>query len=912
MKIVRLLLALAILAPVVCLRGADPAAAPAAKPATAAEIAYWKKLQAELAAFRAANAAYATRYFISFKVAQLNDVMARTEKFLDARDGDAVEGLGADLVAYRKQLMAMLDATLTPFRMAAQGHGFAAGSANFNPQKSLMLLSRANAEFEAINGYKYELYRLHLEIDNRIFAGGGPRFLFFRTLNLGDSSDFEYAKSTPAQRDEKFVAASRAIHPSLGATAEKRFLKYRTEGRGPEVIMAKRDEFITGVLEINKKTANMTDEQLAAQEKGIPADSDDSERAMYELVFALERLRRANPIGQSVMLENWKAVFAQWLGKADESAVPDGCNDLAISRKEGWFAFTPDGKNVEARSIKTGDLMYTATSEFPIRGLAFGADSSLYAFTTGGLLRAAPPAGVEKATFSALNNVPYQTLVGALAAADDRERFAYAWGGALALGSEGNEHLFHATSSSVITAVDIDATGRHVVVGYSGKDNTGANKIRLGIDVLDLPESKDELAKNSVNPRAFNPAYQAPVTAVAVGEGAQYVAIATGVETFGTVELYHFVSAEDPVTTQLALDNQSYNFVALTGSGDKTMVVAGTRNGMIRVWSAKTGDLIARYPVPSGPQGVSLALVGSELITASLGAPGIYRWSAADGKLLATLGGDTPAIDAAKVAADLKAEQARRPLIAKYVALPEASDPKARLAAAKKLIETDKADLEASGLLDFVETTVATARVAEIKALGDADKFSEVYQLTKSLLAQGIDTQTTRFYLLGAARRTKAPDTEALFAAALEAYPQSADIRYQHHMYLQDKFSRAGQVDAALKEIDAIDEIRSDGAPHHNLRQSILFAAADLASTAGNQQRALDLYVKSLDYCRTKEDQLNVLPSIFHLAYPLKNWDMCTRVASAMIELDPAKKNDKQFMDAARYAYQMLQQQGGK
>lgn len=911
MKLLRLLLLLALAVPLVPARAAD-AVPVVTTPATPAEIAYWTKLQAELAEFRAANAAYAARVFTQFKVAQLNEIGSRTEKFLDARDADAVDGLGADLQEYRKQLTAMLNATLTPLRLYAEAQGFGAGSANFNPQQAMILGTRAYTEFEAVNGYKYELFRLHQAINKRVVAAGGPRILFFRTLNLGDSSDFEYAKSTPAQRDEKFVAASRAIHPSLGVTAEKRFLKYRQDGRGAEAIMIKRDEFITGVLEINKQTANMSDEKLAAEEKNLPADMPEAERAMFDFVFALERIRRTDSIAHSVLLENWKAVFAQWLGKADESSVPDGCNDLAISRKEGWFAFTADGKDVEGRSIDTGAIVFTVTSEFPIKGLAFGSNSSLYAFTTAGIFEMKPPAGSAPATFQAVNKVAYQTLVGAFAAAADRQRFAYAWGGALAIGSEGNEHLFKANSSSVITAVDIDKAGRHIVVAYSGQDNTGAKDVRYGIDVLDLPESRQELADKSVESRSFNSAFAVPVKAAAVSAGAEYVVIATGLETFGTVELFHFVDPLKPVITQLALDNQPYNFVAVTGSGDQAIVVAGTRNGMIRAWSAKTGDLVARYLVPSGPQGVALAVEGETLVTVNLGAPGSYRWSVADGKLLATLDGEAPKIDAAALAVELKAEQARRPIIAKYLTMRDITDPKAKVEAAKKFLAEDKAALETSGMYDFVENTITTTYHGELDKLMDAEKYPELYQRGKEFVAQDIRTETIYFYLLAAARLTRAADAEQLFADALKLYPESDDIKFQQHTYLKDKYSRAGSVDAAMKEIDQLNALRPDGAPRNSLRQGVLFDAADRAYNAGNQQLALQHYLKSLDYCESKADQLNVLPSIFPLAYALKNWNLCTRVASAIIELDPAKKNDKQFMDAARYAYQMYQQQGGK
>src|SRR5688572_18684519 len=139
MRFLRFVLLVAFLVPLVSAPAAESPPV-VATPATAAEIAYWKQLQAELAEFRAANAAYGTRMFIKFNVSQLNEIMSRTEKFLDARDGDPVDGIGADLVAYRRQLVAMLDATLTPLRLNAQGQGFVAGSANFNPPKAMELL----------------------------------------------------------------------------------------------------------------------------------------------------------------------------------------------------------------------------------------------------------------------------------------------------------------------------------------------------------------------------------------------------------------------------------------------------------------------------------------------------------------------------------------------------------------------------------------------------------------------------------------------------------------------------------------------------------------------------------------------------------------------------------------------------
>ncbi len=901
MKLLRLLLLVALVAPV--LRAAEPAP----KPATPAEIAYWKNLQADIIAFRAANGAYAARNFMQYSVVQLNDIMSRTEKFLDARDADPVDTLGADLQEYRKQLMAMLDNALTPLRLTAAGHATKAGSANFNPQASMENFLRAHQEFEIVDGYKGPLYKLHREIDLRIAAGGGPRIMFFRSLNLGDSANFEYSATSPAQRNEKFIAASAAIHPALGVLAEHKFLGWRRDGQPTDQILEKREEFIQGVLDINKETAKMSEAQLDQQLAGIPADAPIQDRAMFEFVVALERLKRTDAVGHSVMLENWRAVFAQWLGKADDEGIADGCNDLVVSAGGGWGAFTTDGLNVEARDLKTGAVVFRARSEFPIRGLTLGADGGLFAFTTGGMFRLEPPSGGAEARFQVLNQVSYQMLVGALASASERERYVYAWGAAPAISDDGREMLFKANSSSRITAVAMDAKGLNALVAYSGLNDTGDGRVRWGYDILALPESSQELAEKSVSSRSFNPSFRAPVNAIALTEGAEHVALVTGRGLFGTVELHHFVNPDEPEKSQLALDNQAYAFVGFTGTGENLSVVAGTRNGVVRVWSAKTGDLVARYQVPSGPQGVAMALDGDELVTANLGAPGFFRWSAAAGELLQTLDGDAPKIDPAQLAAELKAEQARRPIVARYLAMRDIQDANEKVAAARKFLAEEGPALEAAGLKEFVAGTVSTTREAELEKLTDAKKFADALKLARECIKEGLNTQTIYFYYLIAARRANAPDADRIHDEAKAAYPQSTDIAYLIHTYRQQQHSRAGNVDAAMKEIDEMDSLRPDEAPHASTRQGVLFDAADRAYKAGNAQAAIQHYMKSLDYCRTKADQLNVLPSIFSLAYSVKNWDLSARVAGAILDLDPNKKNDKQFMDAARYAYQMSQ-----
>jgi tetratricopeptide (TPR) repeat protein len=905
-------LALAVPAPIFC---ADTTPAKeTVKPATPAEIAYWKKLQGEIAALRTANAAYQAKNFVELSVAQMNEIMSRLEKFLDAREGDPVDTLGADLQAYRKQLLAMMDNALVPLRLAAKGKGTAAGSANFNPAAAMENLIRANAQFRTVDGFKSELYRLHRAIDQRVMTAGGPHFLFFRSLNLGDSAEFEYAASTPAQRNEKFIAASKAIDPALGVLAEKRFIRYRNDGRLDEEIEAKRDDLLKTIDTLGKQMAEQTEAQLDEQIKGIPADFSPEERALLEAAVNFEKRGRVSPIGASIALQDWQAAFAQWLGKADGLTPPDGCSDLAVSAKEGWFAFTPDGHSVVARSAKTGAVMYTARTEGVIRGLAYSSNASLYAFTTAGLMRLDPPAGTEEGKFVAVNNVKSQTLLGRIAAAPERERFAYAWGAAPAIADKGQESLFKANFASCVTAVTIDAAGKRVVFGYSGQNDTGRSDPRSGFDMLDLPDSSDELAKLSITSHQYVSQFAIPITSIALSPASDYAVIAASLSSFGSVELYDLKKKEDApdVRTQLALDNQPYNFVRFIGTGEALSVVAGARNGMVRVWSVKTGELTARFQVPAGAQGVALGWSGDALISVNLGAPGIYRWSVTDGKLLDTWDGDAPKLETEKLAAELKAEQARRPFTAKFLALRVIPDAKEKQAAAKKLLETEKDALDATGLRDSVESFLIEARGTEIYDLVKAKKWADALKLGKESVAEGLVNASIYDDMIIAARKAAPGEVTSLIATAVKLYPQSDRLRFQSAYQQQTDLSEAGRVDEAMKAVDEMDSMHPEDRPHHDARFYVLLRGAAFAMKSDNKKLAIEYYTKSLDHAETKSQQLDALRSIFPLAYGLQNWTLAVRAGSAAIELMPELKNDQQYMAALRYAYQLYQKQGGK
>lgn len=866
-------------------------------PATQAEVNYWRTLQGEIAALRSANSSLDAKYLFQQPLPEINATMARVEDFLDRRDDDPVDDLEADFRSYREQLMAMLDSALNPIRASAKLNE---AGRSMNVQERMAQTTRYLANMRLVDEFKPGLARQHEALNARIVAAGGPRIFFFQNLNFGDAAVLSGNKLSPLERDKQFVEESTAIDPGLGALAESKFLVWRRDGRIDQELEAKRDQILNEITTVQKNASKVPTAGLEKELGNLP-EGDASARAIVGAAIRLELVQRQRKAAYALKILDWKSAFARWLGQAtSDTSIWEACRDVVASNDGSRYAYSIDGQTVTVRSTDQNTLVAQTTFDGDVRGLAYGANHKLLVFTTLGLFEWDDQADESP---QMRNPTASPNISGRIATAADRNRSFYVWANLPELAENGKASTFRASGSSSISSLAMDPTGRYIAIGYTGRNNLGtSDEVTVGVNVLALP---DQLGDGSITSNKYNPPYIETVTSIAFDAGATHLAMATNDDGRGTIAIFDREKG-DASRRVFALDNQPYHYITFL-SGDTPRVLAAARNGIVRIWDLATGDLVQRFPVPTGPQGVAVGLVGQTLVSVALGSESIVRWDLNDITQPIAVAGPAPAVDAAAIAAALKTERSLQPTQAKLVAFSAAStEEETKLG--RDLLQNHGEQLDLLDRRRTVEYVVGNNLANQIEALYKAKKYTEAVQVGQRAIADGFGTRNVYYELIYALRGTsQMKDATKATETALELFPTSREIRYLYHTQRKDNFTASNEVDAAMKEIDEIGNIYPEDRPNSTMRQGVWLTIASKAHKAGLKQDALNSYIKALDLCRTKEDQLRIIPTVFGVAYELKNWKLAANAANMWLNADPNKKNDQQFLKLARYAYSQSQ-----
>ncbi len=866
-------------------------------PATTAEVEYWRTLQAEIAELRAGNGNTGTKMLFQQPLPEINATMARVEDFLDLRDEDEIDDLGPDLIEYREQLNAMLDSALNPIRAAAK---LKEAQGSVNVQERMVQTTRYLANMRLVDEFKYDLASLHERINARIVAAGGPRIFFFQNINIGDEAVLKSTKQSPLERDKQFVEESTAIDPGFGALVEEKFLSWRRDGRIDQELEAKRDQILDEIAGVRKNTANMSNAALEKELSNLPQD-DVTVRAVVGAAIRIELLHRKKQSAAALIFLDWKTAFARWLGKAtDDTSIWEACRDVAATADGSRYAYCSDGKTVVVRSVDQNGITAKTTFEGDVRGLAYGANNQLLVFTTRGLFEWADQ---ENRAPQMRNETVSPNISGRVVTATETNRAFYVWANLPELSDNGRTSTLRVSGSSSISSLAMDNSGKHVAIGYTGQDNlANGDKVSTGVNVLALPE---DMGDGKISSTKFNPPYIETVTSIAFDADATNMAMATADDGRGTIAVFNV--AEGHKSRRLfALDNQPYHYIDFI-AGETPQVIAASKNGLVRVWDFATKELLQRFPVPTGPQGVAIGLVGDKLISVALGSESIVSWDLNNIAQPVVVAGSAPKIDNAAIAAAIETERALRPTqekLAAFIAADGAEDDRI----GRELLKNNAKELELLDRTRTVQVVVGNGIADQINALYKAKKGAEGVKIGRQAIADGFATRSVYYELIYCLRATsQMREATKLTETGLNLFPTSRDMRYLYHLQRMENFIAAKQVDAAMKEIDEIGNIYPNDRPNSKLRKNVFLGIASTAQKKGNDAVALDHYIKALDHCRTKEEQLKLMPTLFGLAYGLKNWNLTVNIANMWMNIDPNKKNDQQFMQWARYAYSQAQ-----
>ncbi len=864
-------------------------------PATAEEIAYWRDLQAVIAAFRAANSELPNQ-IIEMSVVQLNDAMDRVEAFLDARNEDEIEDFGQDIQDYHRNLIGLFEAAIPPL---TEGTKFQEQANRANPMARMMAGAKAVNLMEQAEDFKPTLRDLHQSISQRIVAGGGPNIFFFQGLNLSDKNWVSGRGLSPLERDERFIAESAGIDEGLGILAEHYFIPLRKDGRSDSEIAAIRDKTLELLQEFAESLGNMSSVQIKAELAKEPPP-DFSEVTIGRMGFALrqELIRRDRESDAAFRLIDWKACFARWFGEATANSVDLACDELAVSHDGVRYAYCPDLQTVMVRSTTDDAVIATQSFEGDVRGLAFDFEDRLMVFTTKGLFRW--DVMLEDEPYLR-DNTASANLTGALATAATVDRFAQAWAHIPGFTRGNLDTKVTARGSSNITAAAMSADGRLVGYGFSGTDNLGnGERTYDGVVIIGMPQQEDS-TDEKLSSKFYLQAYRGPVTDIAFDDDASHLAFC-----LDTGEVVVFpVGGDDTTRQQLTIDNQPYHFVTFL-PGESPRVLAAARNGVIRIWNYETLELLQRYVVPTGPAGVAVGIEGDVLFSAALGADSLHRWNVATGEHLATVVGADPVIDTEALAAALATENTLRPAITSLRELYKYKDDEREAFARQTLAEQGEL-IDRLGRRKTLVNSVAGHIADRIRELNKADQHKDAVTTGLQAIEEGFTTMSVYYGTVSALLSVdRLDESNRLLEEGLQVYPSSSDLRYLYQWRQMQSARRSGNLEGTLAAIDELDLIRPKDRPNTALRIDAYALIANQKYQAGHKRAALDLNIKALDVCRTKDQQLGILPNAFSIAYEIKDWKMAVAVANMWMQVDPNKKNDKQFLEWARYAYSQM------
>jgi hypothetical protein len=870
------------------------------------EVAYWNSLNDELATLRTANRAAGIRALYGpLKAEQIAPVARALEDFLDRRDQDPVDELGPDMLAYREQLIGLIDLALVPVIGAQRYHS----TLITNGMERMSAVLRIRRELKEVDDHKPRLAALHQDINQRIVAAGGQARPFFQVLGLGDEPRTAGDLINPEERHQRFIAESRQIHDSLGLLTEHVVVALvRNQGISPENAMAAMDDAI-------QRMATTIGNASAADIRGALAGrkpfNDDGTPSQPFHLLTLGLLERENKVAHQLVMQEWRGAFHRWTGATDNFRPLAVAGDVAVDPRGQWFAHAVDAHSLVIRNL-SGTVLNSHRFDEELRAFAANTNGDIDILTTRRPYRIVM--GGPTPQILSFDDRPNRFVQPHIAGAAHYDRAVFAFGVMPGTYTGTIQNTFAASRpGSRISAVGISGDGRRVTYGYAGDQYLPGGNVEYGFYQLLFEQGPIDTASEIVA-RHGSMLVRGAVTALSLNDTGDRVA-STLEGRFGGLVTYHEFTDDSVERKILAADGQAYHWVHLI-DGDQPRVIAGTRQGVVRAWDVNSGQLLMRFEVPTGPEGVGLAVIGDALVSTALGDAAIHLWNLADGSLRATLDGNAPAIDEALLAARLDEERGWRAQVHdKFVRLWELpSDAPARAALFAELRGPLKDTAAALGVLGTVNHGYARDRYLAVKALYDQKRHAEGFAMGRKDIDEGL-LDAAHFELTlncGAddLMYGNRKDTAAAYPPLIE-FAERGTTLFDGNVYINTTlhqlrayhFLAQTKVREALAEVDQMDQWSPSQAPRPQTRAYILNVAGNRLSGT-NRRLAADYFVEAVKWESDKTRQLGLAEGAFALAVQAQYWPKALDAANIILSLNPAKQNDANFMHWARTAYQ--------
>jgi len=873
-------------------------------PPTAVELAYWESLQRDIIELRTGILEANIREFpASASTEQLAPVARLIEDFRDRRDQDPIDQLGPDFLSYRTQLTELVDLALTPVTNALQFKS----TVVLQVQDRMVAVMRNRTEVKAVEDYKPRLALFHQQLNTRVMAAGGPPRPFFQILGIGDKPRVASDLATPAERDARFLTESRSLHEILGELAEGHFIARRNElGVSHETTKNIFRQTTEAAAEALGQASVEELQSVLALRSPTAADGSFS---IPQRLIRLELLKRADRVAYQLIMQEWQGALNRWSGESDDLAPLGVASDVAVMADGAWFAHAADSHTLVVRD-PSGEVIRQERFDEPVRALTTLPSGELRVFTTAGVYEVFPTQPNTVAFLKVPR--PNQFMQPRLAAAAAYDRTAFGLGVMPGAATGTTENTFAASNpSSRISAVGISADGRRLVYGYAGDRYLPGDTPMTGYFVMTFDQGKIDTAK----PIVVQPGealLRGPVTALSLGTTGDRIA-STVNGRFGGVVSYHVFTPDSVDRKTIAIDDQLYSWIHLF-DGPTPRIVAGTRHGVVRVWDVDSGDLLQRFTVPLGPEGVGFGILGDELISVSLGSPGVYRWNLADGKVLTTYDGPVPTVDLAELATRLQSERELRARLLPVLVTMLESPNDVREPHYEKLRGPLAEDVAGLGLTATVNQSYAADLHNRMATLYNNQRYGEAYAMGKPAIDAGLleESLVTLTVQAGAADLYYGSKNDKLYAELIPLaergaalYPTRLRLQTELHELRARQLTAARKIREALKEVDMIAQIEP-GAALSSLRKFILLTGQVQARQSNNNRLAAQYMLEAIDYEPDDAQKASLAENAFALASNAKDWPTTLKAANIALHFKPALQKDESFMYWARHAYQQV------
>ena len=874
------------------------------------ESSLWRELNLKINEIKTANAPINRPKTLIFMIPEvtLADAIVRMETFLAEQDLVSVEGMSAEMVEYHK-----LSTEFIGKMIDVLNKGIEASEAQSNNAKgrafalNLEIFKIIRTADEAKPRIKF----LHQAINKKMPSE--QQFAFWETLNLQDKV-VEAKEKTPEQLDAEFLTFAKSLNDGYGYIAQKLIDNRTSLNPTKDALREIANGYVDFYMKFWEDTIKDSTASLSAAINNSKINP--TTKAIIQIVVD----HRNNNTKGYIKRDDFYFSIERWLNDDTELPRAKASTTVAVSVDGKICAYSPDGQNIIIRTIADGKVVreIKGQDQSLVMELGFANNGNLFVTATDKLEEINITSG--KPVYTRSITSPQYT--GVLSVSPDGSTFAWSMGTfpIIATMSSNDEYTLVGSDVSRISAISFAPNGSRLAVGRAGDEIRITDKMDPSSRVTIMDFNANEAGSNVNTKIDSSSKYTHQSTRITdvefSSDSKRILSISNGL--YGGMAVVEDVEINDTPRLYLAIDDQPYQNAFFAGQDD-SHIVAISANGIVRVWDSKNGSLLNLFNITPGPSGIASGITDDKLIVASVGRNlcQVINWKT--GALLSTWAGESTKENLVnnellkKEQGYRKALDAYSQLMVKYNGLPKkdeiSDEQKAGFVSYLEGVQKEHGQtFRDMGRAKYVTRFITYYKINDIYQDLKAGKFDKVNAECQRMIAN--DVHDERVYDYGSEAllfQKKYNAARTLIRTAIDRFGESSKRLQKQYHYIESFIEATnGSGDKALEHANKMEELGSSAKRVKSRRHYAYLRVAAQKNQQGKLQDSLGALDKASQHARDDATRLYCFEMGFNYAYSAKQYQIAVNLANLILKMDPKKKNNKSFMDCARYAYSQI------